>query len=112
MDIFLYTHKAILLPNKINHRVSQANFEEELLGFPGSPEGENPPAGAGARGSIPGLEGFHNYATGQLSPCTPTTEPTHPGDQALQREATAMRSLHTQPQKALEHSQGDSNYRP
>ena len=81
MDIFLYTHKAILLPNKVNHRVSQANFEEELLGFPGSPEGENPPAGAGASGSIPGLEGFYNYATGQLSPSAPATEPTHPGDQ-------------------------------
>ena len=45
--------------------------------FPGGPVVKNPPSNAGDIGSIPGWGTKIPHATGQLSPHTTTTEPTH-----------------------------------
>ena len=55
-----YSNSDLVQISQLTHRVSRDNFEEEQLGFPGSPVVENPPVSAGDRGSIPGLERFHN----------------------------------------------------
>ena len=43
--------------------------------FPGGPVVKNPPINAGDEGSIPGQGTKMSHASGQLSPCTATTEP-------------------------------------
>ena len=45
--------------------------------FPGGQVVKNPPSNAGDIGSIPGWGTKIPHATGQLSPHTTTTEPTH-----------------------------------
>ena len=44
------------------------------MGFSGGPMVKNPPSNAGDTGSIPGPGTKIPHATGQLSPCTTTTE--------------------------------------
>ena len=48
----------------------------ELRDFPGDLEVKNPPARAGEMGSIPGWGTKISYASGQLSRCITTNEPT------------------------------------
>ena len=45
--------------------------------FPGGPVVKHPPPNAGDASSIPGWGTKIPHATGQLSPCTATTEPAH-----------------------------------
>ena len=53
-------------------------FKMHILGFAGDPLDKNLPANAGDMGLIPGT-GRSHMPVGQLSPCTPATEPAHPG---------------------------------
>ena len=55
-------------------RVINKNEGEEW-DFPGGPVVKNLPSDAGDMGSIPGRGTTIPHATGQLSPCTTTTEP-------------------------------------
>ena len=54
---------------------------------------KNPPASSGDTGSVPAPGRSH--ITRQLSRCAATTEAHEPRVRALQREAQAMRNLHT-----------------
>ena len=47
---------------------------------------KNPPSNAGDAGSIPGRGTKIPHASGQLSPCTATTEPMHSGAHTPQLE--------------------------
>ena len=49
--------------------------EWEILGFPSGPLVKNPPADTGDMGLIPDQGTKIPHASGQLSPCTTTTEP-------------------------------------
>ena len=54
--------------------------------FPGGPVVENLPSNAGHAGLIPSQGTKIPHATGQLSPCTATTEPEHSGAHTPQLE--------------------------
>ena len=60
--------------------------------FPGGPVVKNPPSNAGDAGLIPGQGTKLPHATGQLSPCAATTEPTCSGACAPQLRSNAAKN--------------------
>ena len=56
--------------------------------FPGGPVVKNTPSNAGDAGSIPGQRTKIPHATGQLSLCATTTEPTHCGAHTPQLQSS------------------------
>ena len=104
-DYVLETYSTVLC---LQLTIPACAFNTLLEDVPGGPVVKNPPADTGDPRSIPGLGTKIPHATGQLSPCSATTEPVlrSPGattTEALRpqrpsstaREATIMRTPHT-----------------
>ena len=60
----------------LNAYIRKAKKEEQIRDFPGGPVVKNPPSNTLDTGLIPGWGTKIPHATGQLSPCAATTEPT------------------------------------